>query len=239
MSVRSTVRILRLAAAALVLLFTATGCGVISLAPASWAAKASPVVSNGIEKKSPLQIEKAAAAALKAAGSLHLVATATTAEDGAMRMDLKIRGSACTGTMLFHHITFQITVIGSAAYMKADRRSWQRMGATPANAAAVAGRWMKMSTNKFGGAPATVASLVADLTKNDSPLLPRVRRTTLGGRKVVVISQRDGSKMYVANVGRPYPLRVESARKEDGTLVLSEFGVPFHITAPSNPIPND
>ena len=70
--------------------------------------------------------------------------------------------------------------------------------------------------------------------KGDSPWGRRWSRPTLDGTKVVVISRKDGSKLYVANTGPPYPLRGEKKGANAGRTDFTEYGADFHITAPAN-----
>ena len=58
----------------------------------------------------------------------------------------------------------------------------------------------------------------------------------MNGRKVVVVSWRNGSKLYVANTGPAYPLREEFKGNNPVRVVFSEYNVPLDIAAPSNAI---
>jgi hypothetical protein len=59
-----------------------------------------------------------------------------------------------------------------------------------------AGRWIKVRASDFSGlTPAAMASQLFAITV---PLEPKVRQATLDGRKVVVVSWRDGSKLGAA-----------------------------------------
>ena len=59
------------------------------------------------------------------------------------------------------------------------------------------------------------------------PLVP----VTLDGRKVLVLNQRNGAKLYVAATGPAFPLRTD---EKAGHVQFSEYGVDFHITAPAD-----
>jgi hypothetical protein len=58
----------------------------------------------------------------------------------------------------------------------------------------------------------------------------------VNGRKVVVVSWLDGSKVQVANTGPAYPLREEFNGNYPVQMVFSEYNVPLDIAAPSNTI---
>jgi len=61
-----------------------------------------------------------------------------------------------------------------------------------------------------------------------------VEQTELDGRRVVVISMQDGSRLYVANTGPAYPIRGELKGADEARVDFSEYGVDFEITAPEN-----
>jgi hypothetical protein len=190
--------------------------------------------SNGLEKKSATQVQQAAAAALKAARSVHLTGTGRT-EGKPARLDVRIQGEAGAGTIgLAPGTQYEITTIGHDIYIKADRRGWQALGA-PAAMQSLAGRWVKVADHRnLEGF--SLDALAAQLTTPDSPLEPKVEQTTLNGKKAVVISQQNGSKLYVANTGPAYPLRGEYKGPDAGRLDFTEYGVDFHITAPSDAV---
>ncbi|MGE5286341.1 MAG: hypothetical protein ACM3ML_03870 [Micromonosporaceae bacterium] len=59
------------------------------------------------------------------------------------------------------------------------------------------------------------------------------QQATLNGQKVVLVNYPDGTRLYVANTGPAYPLRLDEHWSEEGEhLDFSEYGVQFHITAP-------
>ncbi len=59
---------------------------------------------------------------------------------------------------------------------------------------------------------------------------------TLAGRKVVVVRWRDGSELYVANIGPAYPLRAELKGRHPALLEFRDYGAPLHINAPHHAI---
>jgi hypothetical protein len=193
------------------------------------------VHTNGLEKKSATQVQQAAAAALKEAKSVHLAGTGRT-EGKPERVDLRIQGKASTGTIgLGPDIHYEITAIDNDVYVKADRRTWQTLG-EPAAMQNLAGRWIKIGPGQINLEGFSLDALAAQLTKPDSPLEPKVDQATLDGKKVVVISQENGSKLYIANTGPAYPLRGDYKGPDAGRLDFTEYGVDFHITAPSDAV---
>jgi hypothetical protein len=236
-----THRAARLAATAALVALVTSGCGggtktgtTQTSTTQTNAAQSSTGQTNGLEKQSAAQVQQAAAAALKGAKSVHVVGTALN-QGKPVQVDLHIQGNDSTGTMQLEGVKLQITTIGSTTYLKADRQTWEALGVPAAVSQRVADRWVKARPQQVGGLTGfTLENLAAQLTKNDSPLEPKVQQATLDGDKVVVVSQQDGTKLYVANTGPPYPLRGEKKGSDAGRVDLTEYGTDFHITAPSN-----
>jgi hypothetical protein len=218
------------AAAAIAALVTvaASACG--GAARPTGATTPSVATTNGLEKKSAADVLQDAATALNGAKSAHVVLTSPNGDHGAVR----IQGGSSTGTLTQAGAHAEITIIGNDNYVKADRAGLKTIGAPPAVQQHDAGRWLKVSAHDVTGF--SLASLASQLTSYNGPLEPKVRQATLNGRKVVVVTWRNGGKLYVANTGPAYPLRWDFKGPNPSRANLSEFGAPFHITAPSNPI---
>jgi hypothetical protein len=191
--------------------------------------------TNGLENKSAAQVQQDAAAALKAAKSVHAAGTGTS-EGQAVRVDLRIQGGSLAGTIEQGGGRFEFISIGNDTYFRADEGGMKLMGVPPAIQRLAAGRWAKLSSKQMNFQEFSLDSLAAELTNNTSTLASTVEQATLDGNKVVVVSQQDGSKLYVANTGPAYPLRTDSTGTDPGRLDFTEYGVDFHITAPSNAV---
>jgi hypothetical protein len=225
---------------ALVALVT-SGCGggtktsdTQTTATQTTATQANATQTNGLETQSPAQVRQAAAAALKAAKSVH-VAGAAINNGKPVRADLRIQGNASSGTMELEGVKLEIITVGGTTYLKADQQTWATLGVPAAAGQRLADRWVKTRPQQVTGVTGfSLDNLAAQLMKGDSPWEPTVEQTTLDGNKVVVISQQDGSKLYVANTGPPYPLRGEEKGANAGRTDFTEYGADFHITAPAN-----
>ena len=135
-------------------------------------------------------------------------------------------------------VRFGITRIADVTYIKgappgarAARRLPPRGSASvPAGGSSVGPRqvtqWKGLS----------LVDLAGQLAENHSPLDPDVAQATLDGKQVVVVSERDGSKLYVDNTGVGYPLRGDFKGPAAGRIDFSEYGADFRITAPEEPL---
>jgi hypothetical protein len=195
------------------------------------AATSAGATTNGLEKKPAAEVLRQATAALKAAKSVHVVATSP----GSGHVDVHMQSGSSTGTLtLGGGAQAKFMIIGSADYANADQAGLKQMGAPQQVQRHDAGRWLKVPAQSFTGL--TLAALASQLTQVHGPLEPKVRQATLNGRKVVVVSWRNGSKLYVANTGPAYPLRAEYTGQNAARVEFTEYGAPLHITAPSNAI---
>ena len=172
--------------------------------------------TNGLEKKSPAEVLQAAGAALRAVKSVHIVGADL---DG--HFDDRLQGSSAIVTITYPrtggHARFR--VIGRYGYVKTD---WGHD----------AGRWLKSPAQAFK--EFTIAQWASGF--GYGPHGAKVQQATVNGRKVVVVSWPDGSKLYVANTGPAYPLRAKFKGGYPAWVVFSEYNVPFDVAAPSNAI---
>jgi hypothetical protein len=188
--------------------------------------------TNGLEEKSVADVLYAAAGALKTATSVHLIGVGR--REG--KWEARIQGARSSGTMELKGIKLHITIIGTTTYIKTDADGWTAMGLPASIARQVNGRWVKMpADSNFTVKGFTVADVAASISKHADLFLPKVEQTTLNGMKVVVVSARNGPKLYVANTGPAYPVRVTDTEGEANYT----YGEDFHITAPTDFIDGD
>jgi hypothetical protein len=175
--------------------------------------------TNGLENKSPAQVLRAAGAALGAAQSVHIVGSGL---DGPFdyRLGRSSASDMTTDTRTRHE---WIKVVGCYGYKKTDFGP-------------LAGLWRRYPAQVFPGFTLADYAQYNPLIGNHGPRGAKVQQATVNGKKVVVVSWPDGSKVQVANTGPAYPLRADFKGHLPVRMVFSEYNVPFDITAPSNAI---
>ena len=189
--------------------------------------------TNGLEDKSPAQIQEEAAAAIKGAKGVHVTGTSTN--DGTpAQVDLQIQNGSSSGTISLEGAQFEITRVGEVTYVKADEAALESLGITPEMHVG-ADRWLKLAPQEASGLEGfSLDSFARQLTMSKSTLKTEVEQTELDGKRVVVISTQDGSRLYIANTGPAYPIRGELKGANAGRIDFSEYGADFQITAPQD-----
>jgi hypothetical protein len=186
-------------------------------------ANAATAATNGLENKSPAEVLRTAVAALGAAQSVHIVGSNS---DGPSDSRLG-RSSAIGMTTLSRTGHVWTRVVGCYGYKKTDFGP-------------LAGLWRRYPAQVFYGQTLADYAQYNPLIGDHGALEPKVQQATVNGKKVVVVSWRDGSKLQVANTGPAYPLRADFKEHIDPAvrMVFSEYNVPLtsprHVT-PSTP----
>ena len=191
--------------------------------------------TNGVEKLPARTAQKKALAALRSAGSAHVKGTALTAGNRA-QVDVQVSGRSSRGVIAAEGVRFAFTRIEDVTYIKASRQALAKLGAPVRMQRIAAQRWVKLAPDQVTLSGLSLAEFAAQLAKNESPLDPHVARDTLGGKPVAVLTQRNGSKLYIANTGTAYPLHGDYKGEAPGRLDFSDFGVEVRITAPKHPL---
>ncbi len=213
--------------------FAAGGCG------------GAGITVNGLQNKTGPQVARDAAGVIGNARSVHVKGVIFSPR---YRYDVRIQGSDADGTMTVPGGQAEIMIIGSKTglanpnpdiYLKAGPDVLKKLFGTSAPVQDLAGRWLKLPQSSAAWLPGFgfhLSDFTAALDTFFSPPGPAVRQATLGGRKVVVVSYRDGSKLYVANTGPAYPLRWDDNGPGAGWTDFTGYGADFHISAPGNAV---
>ena len=196
---------------------TTSACGAPAT-PAGPPANGTTAATNGLENKSAVQVLRAAAAAVGAAQSVHIVGSELGGPFD-YHMGRSSASDMITGTPTEHE---WIRVVGCYGYKKTDYGP-------------LAGLWRRYPAQVFPGF--TLADHTYDgLTDDHRYSEAKAQQATVNGKKVMVVSWPDGSKLQIANTGPAYPLRADFKGHLPGWMVYSEYNVPFDVTAPSNAI---
>jgi hypothetical protein len=220
-------------ASALVLVLTAAlvaGCG-----GSHKAAKPNREASKPAER-----VLADAKAAATSASSVH-VSGSVTSSGTTITLDLDMaRGKGAKGSMTTNGLQFSLVRIGDTAYIKGSD-AFYRHYAGAGIAQLIHGKWLKASITqpRFQSlAPLTSIGLLFAKIGSTHDRLVNQGATTYKGEPVVAIRDTsDGSKLYVAATGAPYPVALVGGRKgQTGSIGFGNWNESVSLTAPRNAI---
>jgi hypothetical protein len=232
----------RLAAGAAMIALTVGACGSAgtnstetktATASASASATATRPATNGLEKMSATAVSHAAIGMFSLAHSVRVQGTMTGGVP-AEKFDLRYEGTSISGSYMEKGSTYEYITVGDRSYLKANAAGWGAMGNTPDVANMMAGQWQRTGSAPSGDEWPSRAIFVSELGLRESAQDATVTQATLDGRRVVVVTYPDGSRLYVANTGPAYPVRLDVTGNGGGRRDFSQYGTQFHITAPKN-----
>jgi hypothetical protein len=186
---------------------------------------------NGIASKPAAEILSASRAAALGAGSVHLKTTS-----GQVVLDVKLSKAGGSGRLSLAGATIEMVRIGSVLYLKAPTALYRRIGI---NATVPADTWVKL--------PASAIPQLAAFTEMREQLsrlinlssLTKSATSTLEGQKVIELRQTlkvFTRSLFVAAMGKPYPVELALKGQVTGQTTLSEWDKPVTLTAPAKSI---
>jgi hypothetical protein len=219
----------------------AGGSGASSGSGGSASSSASPSPSSspstggsGAEEGKPAKKVLAdAKSALFNTKAVHITGNVTTAGQ-AVDLDMQFQGQDAEGTVRLGPVEVGIVKTHGQVYVKASRAFWSRT--LGSKGAALSGKWIKVDAQNSGGLGSlSLQGIAASLNASDSPLEPKTTTATVDGQKAVVVTQKDGGRLYVADSDDPVPLRiVSSGEKAEGTVRFTGYGTTRQIKAPAH-----
>jgi hypothetical protein len=215
-----------------------TACGGSSgskaVSPGSPAAKSQ--ATNGEETKSPEQVFSDAKIAFGSATAVHITGNLTDSGSSA-QTDGQLQQQAGQVTENASFGTVHIIDTGGKVYLQGPPAYWVKTGAA---------KYATQLGNKWIVAPPAVANALATqltvqgfasrLSATDSAFQPGVAKAEVAGQPAVVVTQTDGSQLFVSDTGNPVPLRLVNKGQGDADLTFSDYGKLTPIDPPPNPV---
>jgi hypothetical protein len=218
---------------------------------------------NGEAAKTGPQVMKDAAAAMTAAGAVHIVGVGTEGNPAQkLSIDSHLQSEGMTMSARSTGGPEEVVVIGRSVYLKGLSSLFGGSALPGALAKAAGDHWVKFgddssgdsSNGSFfssGGSDAgsdttTISGLAKSFAQPGSGVTinGKVTRASLNGQPVVIVTQSNGDTFSVAATGTPYVLQAvmvtnpktagTDADEGAGTLTFSEYGKRVTITAPTD-----
>ncbi len=188
---------------------------------------------NGVEKQSATDALTTTRQALRDAKSAQISGTVSSSGQS-IRFNVSLTGSDSKGTLTISNNDVQLIKIGQTVYIKGDQDFLKKYaGSNTAVLDQLNGKWLK--TNSTSDFDLFTLDGFAGLLKGGSgsqAVNPTVTQDTLNGQKVVVVSEKDGGTLTIANTGPAVPLLLKSKGSDGSTVTFTNYNKPVSITAP-------
>lgn len=217
---------MRAAAAAVLLAAVLAGCG---------GRGSSSATTNREPVESARQALAGAVRAARRATSLHVAGTLSS-----LTLDLTLaRGAGAKGSVTQNGLSFNLVRVDGKVYIQGSDAFWKHYA--PSAAGLLHGRWIAGPAGKgrFAElAPLTDASRLFALVEASHGRLVNKGLTTYDGAKVAeILDTSDGSKLYVAATGTPYPVALVGGRKHPhDQLRFDSWNAQVSVSAPPHAI---
>jgi hypothetical protein len=187
-----------------------------------------------LDGKNGSQVADAAADALEKAGAVHIKGTID--QDGEKGgLDLHLQGDDSIGSITLSGVKLQLVSVDGKAYLQAPGEYWTSAG-LPAQASTLfADKWVIVpaaAAEQFSDF--SLKGLVDQFRNPDTKIEDDVSSDEVDGKDVVVVKQKDGGTLSVADDEPAYPLQLENKGDSTGTITFSRFGEKKKITAPAD-----
>jgi hypothetical protein len=158
-----------------------------------------------------------------------------------IELDLStVRGKGATGSMSTNGLSFDLTRIGDTVYIKGSDAFYKHFAGSGV-AQLLHGKWLKASATRGrlrSLAPLTsLGALFAGISAHHGKLANDGKTTYKGTDVVAIRDTSDGSKLYVAATGKPYPVAIVGGRKGDsGAITFDDWNKSVSLSAPGNAV---
>ena len=212
---------------------------VIALAALAAGCGGSGAKDNGEAAKTPAQVLADTLQATSAASAVH-VAGKIVSSGSPITLDLTIdRASGAKGDISESGLHFQLIRVGAKAYVQGSDAFYEKLGGAAA-AQLLHGKWLEGSATSGDlaqlGQFTDIDVLFRQITAKHGKLV-NDGATTYQGQKVVAIRDTaDGSKLYVAATGKPYPVAILHGKDASGAITFDGWNKTVSIAAPKGAI---
>jgi hypothetical protein len=197
---------------------------------------------SSIAKDTPDQIVSSATAAVRGAGSVHVV-TLDQAQGVTWVGD--VGADSGEQTVQAGSVEAAAIVVNGKTYFKANQQAWTKLFGVSAGVAARAeDRWLSVAPSDPASSQVAETLTLNSLLQQIIPQSPRgsVGVSTVNGEQVAGVSGKlQGglpATLYVSATGQPLPVEVTAGSGNyNTTTTFSNWGEAVHPAPPPNPIP--
>ena len=195
--------------------------------------------ANDEASKPPGRVLADAKAAATSASSAH-VAGSIKSNGTPTTLDLTTaRNKGAKGSMSTNGLKFDLVRIGDTVYIRGSDEFYKHF-AGAAVAQLLHGKWLKAPATRGqlkSIAPLTSIGALFNGISSQHGKLANDGKTSYKGQDVVAIRDTsDGSKLYVAATGKPYPVAIVGGKNQSGTITFDDWNKSVSLSAPSDAI---
>ena len=136
-------------------------------------------------------------------------------------------------------LKFDLVRIGDTVYIRGSDEFYKHF-AGAAVAQLLHGKWLKAPATRGqlkSIAPLTSIGALFNGISSQHGKLANDGKTSYKGQDVVAIRDTsDGSKLYVAATGKPYPVAIVGGKNQSGTIAFDDWNKSVSLSAPSDAI---
>ncbi len=215
---------------------THTGSGKHSPSTAGSSASPSPTSGSGSqaeEGKPAKQVLADSKSALFNAKAVHITGGMSSTAGAGVNLDMQFQGQDAEGTLTLGGIKVGIVKTQGKLFIKAPGSFWSKTAGSKASA--LNGKWIKVDAKSAPGLGSfSLQGIAASLNASGTPLNPKTTTGTVDGQPAIIVTQKDGSKLYVADSTTPVPLKiVSSSGGKKGTVRFTGYGSTRTIRPPA------
>ena len=176
---------------------------------------------------------------MKDVKSFHVVGM-VGGKSTASSFSLSLSATGGGGEVSVPGATLKLVVAAGTVYIKANEASWLKLTGSRSTAQLVANRWIKAPASNADFSNFADLTITTDFVAGFFPgasthISEAAGTTTWHGEKVILLTDPQGDKLYVAATGAPYMLYVQGKSSQD-SLTFSEFGHAQLPAVPANAI---
>ncbi len=195
--------------------------------------------ANDEASKPPGRVLADAKAAATSASSAH-VSGSIKSNGTPTTLDLTTaRNKGAKGSMSTNGLKFDLVRIGDTVYIRGSDEFYKHF-AGAAVAQLLHGKWLKAPATRGrlkSIAPLTsIGALFAGISSQHGKLANDGKTSYKGQDVVAIRDTSDGSKLYVAATGKPYPVAIVGGKSQSGTITFGDWNKSVSLSAPSDAI---
>jgi hypothetical protein len=196
--------------------------------------------ANDEASKAPVRVLADAKAAATSASSAH-VSGSIKSGGTPITLDLTTaRNKGAEGSMSTSGLRFHLVRIGDTLYIRGSDEFYKHF-AGAAVAQLLHGKWLKASATRGrlrSLAPLTnIGALFAGISSHHGKLANDGKTTYKGQDVVAIRDTSDGSKLYIAATGKPYPVAIVGGKEnQSGTITFGDWNKSVSLSAPNDAI---